>query len=402
MKPQSDASVISPYLQDLLQLLWPAPRTTALSESSHLSFVLIPNLRDPKLVIPRRPWAASAAALRNYRASATGRGMLVIRAVALGARLGFLNFLPSRLTVRSSDDSIDAYLSQVLATRVSIAMYIGPQRAIQKPVLQVLDANGRTVAFAKLAINELTASLIRREAEAIGQLSEHNLRHLDTPRIISQCKWRGTDLIVQSAIAPGGSDARLKRLLPEATRELANSSRVPERRWMQSGYRADLYKNILHHRSSPHAEYLLQLLDGLDVELAEDVVPFGSWHGDWAPWNMTSTETQVVAWDWEHFDTGVPIGLDAVHFDLAEQLFEGGTSVIDAYAGVLEGRRGDLTTYFTSDIGRPQLVTLYVLELVTRYLERGEDLVGGTSLSRVGEWLPEVVARCRIALHSRV
>lgn len=401
MKKRSDQASLSPYLCDLLALLWP-PIEGRAAGVWNVPFVVIPNLHEPKLVIPRKPHAAAAAALRNYRASATGRGLVMIEAVALGARMGLLDLLPSRLTVQSSADSIDVHLSQLLATRVNVAMYIGPQRAVQKPVLQVLDSRGRTVAFAKLAINELTSSLIRCEAEAISRLTARNLQHLSTPRVLSFGRWHDSDLIVQSAAAPGGSNTRLRRLLPEATQELAGSFGIVESEWTQSEYRTRLFERVSAHGAASHAGTILQTLHWLDEELRAELVQFGSWHGDWAPWNMTSTESQVIAWDWEHFESGMPVGFDAVHFDLSEQLFDGGTSVVDAFSSVLEGRRGDLTSSACSGIGRSQVVTLYVLEIVTRYLERGEDLVGGTRLSRIDEWLPKVLARCQNALHSRV
>lgn len=402
MKRLSDQSSLSPYLRDLLTLLWPTTAEPPHSDTSNVPFVVIPNLHEPKLVIPRKPLAATGAALRNYRASATGPGMLAIQAVSLGARLGLLELLPSRLTVQTSNDAIDAHLSRILATKVSVAMYIGPQRAIQKPVLQVLNSRGHTLAFAKLAINDLTSSLIRCEAEAISRLTASKLRHLGTPRVLSYAHWGGGDLIVQSAVAPGGSSARLKRLLPEATQELARSFGITESEWVQSEYRARLFKRVTAHSASSHAETILQTLHWLDEELCADLVQFGSSHGDWAPWNMTSTESQVIAWDWEHFESGVPVGFDAVHFDLSEQLFDGTNSVVDAFASLLEGRSGDLTSSVCSRIGRPQLVALYVLETVTRYLERGEDVVGGTRLSRIDEWLPHVLTQCRNALRRRV
>ena len=43
-------------------------------------------------------------------------------------------------------------------------------------------------------------------------------------------------------------------------------------------------------------------------------VDFGSWHGDWAPWNMGYRDDIVQLWDWERFSSPVPIGFDAIHF----------------------------------------------------------------------------------------
>ena len=42
--------------------------------------------------------------------------------------------------------------------------------------------------------------------------------------------------------------------------------------------------------------------------------PFGSWHGDWMPWNLLRSGTDLWVWDWERSASGVPVGLDAAHF----------------------------------------------------------------------------------------
>jgi hypothetical protein len=41
---------------------------------------------------------------------------------------------------------------------------------------------------------------------------------------------------------------------------------------------------------------------------------FGTWHGDWAPWNMEWVDGHLFVWDWERCHDGVPFGLDVVHF----------------------------------------------------------------------------------------
>ncbi len=366
-----------------------------------ISLVVIPSLRHPKLVIPREPTAAASAALRNYQASATGLRLAAVRGMALGARLGLLHLLPWRVVVCSSDESIDTHLSGILRMAVNVAMYIGPQRAIQKPVLQIIDSAGHTVAFAKLAINDLTSSLLRCEAESISRLTQRRLRHLGTPQVISYSRWRGSDLIVQTAVPPGGSETRLRRLLPDATKELGRSFGVANVGWLQSDYRARLYTRAAAHDTSPSAAEITRALLWLDDELGNDDLAVGSWHGDWAPWNMTSTPGRVIAWDWEHFETGVPVGLDAIHFDISEQLITG-ASVVDAFETSLRRSSQDLTSSVCAEDDRSRLVTLYALEIATGYLERGEDRVGGTPLSRIDDWLPEVLRRCRRALNSRV
>jgi len=57
------------------------------------------------------------------------------------------------------------------------------------------------------------------------------------------------------------------------------------------------------------------------VRRAGDIVfRYGSWHGDWAPWNMANLAESLLVWDWERFATGVPMGFDAVHHELQKRI----------------------------------------------------------------------------------
>ncbi|WP_204042104.1 hypothetical protein [Acrocarpospora phusangensis] len=42
--------------------------------------------------------------------------------------------------------------------------------------------------------------------------------------------------------------------------------------------------------------------------------PAGAWHGDFSPWNVCAGgDGELLVWDWERFEVGVPIGFDALH-----------------------------------------------------------------------------------------
>jgi hypothetical protein len=58
---------------------------------------------------------------------------------------------------------------------------------------------------------------------------------------------------------------------------------------------------------------LHRVLESLDEAWGQEI-PFGSWHGDWMPWNLLRSGTDLWVWDWERAASGVPVGLDAAHF----------------------------------------------------------------------------------------
>lgn len=380
------------YVTETLALLWPQgsePRGSGRA----LKMVSLPNRQNPRLILPRSPRRMAATALRNYKASATGADKVKARVVSFGARLGALEMLPSKFTIRASSVSIDEHLSSLMGTRIAAGLYIGPPRAVQKPVLQLLDPAGQTLGFAKIGTNYLTRALLRREAETIELLQSSNLRSIRTPAILARSTWEGNEVIVQSAIAPGGSQMRLRQLLSVATYEVARCQGTVSEFWVGSAYRVRLCSRLDSVGQSRHAKDIRNGIALLDGDSHNTTLEFGSWHGDWAPWNMTTRDQAVIAWDWEHFEFGVPIGFDAIHYDVARSVMHGARPVHALRAVLYRGGKRLMGAHFRSDVW-PRIVLLYCLELASRYILDGEDRMGGTTMSRLDEWLPAMVNEC--------
>ena len=81
-----------------------------------------------------------------------------------------------------------------------------------------------------------------------------------------------------------------------------------------SAYRAGLEPG--HEAGEPDdtTAVLHRALASLDEAWGHEEIPFGSWHGDWMPWNLLRSGADLWVWDWERSATGVPVGLDAAHF----------------------------------------------------------------------------------------
>ena len=94
------------------------------------------------MLVPRRPHAVAAGAIRNFKTTASRRDRLSLVALGWLARSGGLDLLPRRLRVphQRSGGGIEAHLSAVLGRPVRICVYIGPPRAVRKPVFQVLES----------------------------------------------------------------------------------------------------------------------------------------------------------------------------------------------------------------------------------------------------------------------
>ena len=82
----------------------------------------------------------------------------------------------------------------------------------------------------------------------------------------------------------------------------------------------------------------MELLDRLAGAAGAVHLQLGRWHGDWAPWNMARAGGRVQVWDWERSVTGVPVGLDMIHFQVQREV-QVGSSPEAAVNAALDRRR---------------------------------------------------------------
>ncbi len=117
----------------------------------------------------------------------------------------------------------------------------------------------------------------------------------------------------------------------------------------------------------------------------ELILTFGAWHGDWTPWNTHATGSTVLVWDWERFATGVPVGLDALHWRLQEQV-DAGTPARAAADALAHRAAGLLAPFGVGPAAARFTALLYLLDLGARYLADRLD-TSRQRLAAVGDWL---------------
>jgi hypothetical protein len=396
---QPDPPHISEHVGEVLEMLWPDASDDASDVSS---MIALPNAENPRLVIPRRPRAVSAAAVRHYKTSATGRTRWLARGGALAVRAGLGDLLPGRIDLPAGGDDIRHHLRDVLGQDVQVALYVGPRRAVEKPVLQVLSPTGEVLAYAKLSTGRLTRSLVQAEVSALGALSEQRFTALEVPALLHTGEWHGHALIVQQAVTGTSGRAPSAALVAAGIDDLAwFRGGALSGRWAASSYRGRLFDRVEALGPSPHRAALRSGLSLLDRGHAFTTVRLGDSHGDWAPWNMAQRHGRLVVWDWEHLTPGVPIGFDAVHHDFSRQVTLDDVPVVDAVRRLLDGRDSPVTDHFATAADRSLLVTAYLVDIATRYVEDGEVVMGGTPTSRLEEWLVPALARCARALEEQ-
>jgi hypothetical protein len=104
---------------------------------------------------------------------------------------------------------------------------------------------------------------------------------------------------------------------------------------------------------------------------------------------MAVTEPAILVWDWERFTTGVPVGFDAVHYELQVRLERGEDATAAVHATL--SRAGRLLAPF--EVTAAHLTgLLYLVDLASRYLA-DRQAEAGARLGVLGHWLLPVLIR---------
>lgn len=383
---------LTPYLA----LLWPEPCeiewVNPLTQSNSVwDYIAVPRASDPHLLLPRTPRSATAAALRDYNTGSTAWAHSKAKVMALAAQLGLARLLPGRLVIDEPDTSgvhsVHGYLSDVLNDQVILGIYFGPERAVEKPVLQIITPHGRTIAFAKVGVNELTKKLVRREASNLAALANPRCSFSSTtlrvPRVLHWGEWCGLPVLVQEALPRGASRTPSETTLNRALLAIAESHGVASS-YLQTGtYWKTLNTRVSKLHDGDHARTIRYILEA--ASLSETVLNFGTWHGDFAPWNMTHDRGALHVWDWEHLDNDVPMGFDALHLFIQTEVVSRGATPAEAFANLFRHLPRVLAPFSLSPAQCRLTYMLYVAEIATRYLEDDEPQ-RRTSLGSL-EWL---------------
>lgn len=395
------------YLREVTAQLWPGGyefEPVARLKRRHGApdadtFVVVPSMRNPKLLVPSRPRTAAAAAIGNFKAASSRRERAVMSALTVAARAGAFDLLPDRVRVaanRSQAEAIDAHLGAVLGRPVTVSLYVSRARAVRKPLLQVIDPRSGTFGYAKIGISTFTRRLVRAEADAVRLFGGQQWQVLRVADVLYSGTWRGHEVLVQSALGRGSTPQLEQPELHRAMREVCGVRGMSTAELRGSSYWSALRDRIAARPDSPHRALLRRLYDALDAAIGGTQVQFGASHGDWAPWNLTALDNRILAWDWEKFEADVPAGLDAVHFRVQGAVVLGRQTPADAFANALDTAGMFLRELVPDPSLRRPTVLLYALHIVTRYLEDGELSAGAGRMSRLNTWLPGIVAAAEL------
>ena len=403
------------FLREVCELLWPPPAVVRLEDSGPAllglagerrhtdaaaagpeasEFALVAGIHRPPLMVPaeRRP---AAAAVRHHSRprSATARVGVRVLCLGLGAGLGGVALRGRvRISAPAGADTIEEHLRTVLSRDLMVSMYLGPARANRKPVLQLLAPGGASFAFAKIGVNPLTRSLVRAEHDSLVRLARAGLTQITVPEVLHYDGWHGLEVLVLSALPAWLPPRHLpgSRLIAAMT-ELARVGGLQRGPLAGSRYLGQLRTRLAGTDQGPEQAALRNALDTLTARDGQELLTYGSWHGDWSPWNMASTSGGLLVWDWERFTTGVPLGFDALHHWLQTSVATPRSDPRAVAASCLERAPGHLAPFGVSSPQARLTAILYLTDLATRYLT-DRQAQAGAPLGDPGTWLiPAIV-----------
>jgi hypothetical protein len=371
------------YTRSVVALLWPPPATARLvvtvgraKAATDREWVVFPTPGTPRTLIPTGlPGAATMLERQQEDRRLSGR--IARSAVGWATRSGLTGWLPlPRLRVTGTGESIETFLSAVLGEPVAVGVLLGTWRANRKPVLRIFGAGGDTLGFAKVGHNDLTRELVRREADNLRGVGASPGGHLQTPELIHHQRWRGLEVLVMSALThPVAAEADFERLPLEAMHELSILGGTQTSALASSGYVERLQGRLVDVEDRSGALRLSALLDRVLEQHGDDVIEFGSWHGDWAAWNMAWVGGRVQLWDWERFERHVPLGFDVLHYRMQ--------SVRHQHADGHDGAAGVFAAApdLLEQVGVPAhlaaaTIVLYLAEICARYMVAAQGDVG--------------------------
>ena len=388
-------------LLDAARLIWPAPATVRIDRAGAAgpvgtdrsrSLVLVPSAANPKLAVPAEPRAAAATVARSATApgsfadSARTRAISVAFGSGLGGRL-----LRDRLvvTLPAGASGLDDFLGELLHERVVVGLRVGPPRANRKPVLSVVTPDGRLLAYAKLGRSELTDRLVADEGAALTRLAASDLGDVVVPRVLFAGRWQEHQVLVQSPLPvrrSSGSD--VDRRVEAAMVVVSGAEGVSEARlsahpwWTRT-------TDAAHRLPPTDSRGPLLGIGAALAEHADRTLPMGGWHGDWNPGNCSVVPGSVLVWDWERYETGVPLGFDALHLRL-QSAIGGGATPRAAATALLTDAPGLLAPFGVPSGDACLVAQLYLWGLGVRYAT-DDQAKAGAAIGRLGEWLVPVL-----------
>jgi hypothetical protein len=328
------------------------------ADAGRRTYAVLPRASRPRYLVPVDGRHARGAHIRPGAGTAQAATRLALRGAL---RLGAGRALPGRLVVSDGDraaPSLRRHLADLLGRDdVDLAVALGAPRPNRKPVVQVIGADGATVAWVKLGVDDHTDALVAHETGALQAVGAAD-GPLLTPPVLAASSWRGHPLLALGHVAMDESADDLVLTAP-AVAAIAGST-------VDEDVLAGAWWAGLAAAPDPDGA-VAAVLAALAPRVEGRRWPFGRWHGDLAPWNATWSGDRLVAWDWERSTAPVPVGLDLFHNRVQVAALRHGTPVAAALRDAARAEADTLGALGHDPADAPLLAAAYAATLRARY-----------------------------------
>jgi len=357
-------------------------------------YTVFPSESDPRLIITSTSKRVRSAALRRVSNQSGSAAKVLRRVGAELARVGVDQLAAGPDIVLSIDarhvdeapgDRTPVTLVEFLESSLGmhglhIAVSNGPVRPNRKPVLQVMDADGDLLAFAKVGWDDSTRDMVRTEATILAELAAHKFGDIEVPQIMHFGTWRDLVVLATRPLQITDAGPPSDHLVSAALREIAHHRGRVETSLRSSRWLADITERswALNSRNGELVQYVARLanLHG------ERLIAVGFGHGDWAPWNISGLGDHLGVWDWERASADTALGLDLVHFYFQQEFHANGNNVGEAIATVQPSVMDGLTRLHIESSDAQLISLMYLIELALRYAESSLTADPGLSKTR--------------------
>ncbi|MGI5167249.1 hypothetical protein ACQEU3_23160 [Spirillospora sp. CA-253888] len=363
--------------------LWPGAEVEAVTAAqaagraagARRELAFLPNARSPRLLVPAGLPGAAATALRRYSHDLGVKQRASRGLTAAAVRTGLPErALRDRLLITGGGESVEDHLAGLLGRPVVVSLGLGTARANRKPILHVVSPEGEPVAFVKVGDTGTALSLIEGEAAALEYLGKRPPAGLAVPELLHHGMWRDLGLLVLSPLPTSATGWRPRGRAPVTEmRALFEVGGVRRAALRDSPFWEGMERAAGELADPGQAARFGEVVAGIGAAFGGQVLDFGSWHGDWTPWNMAWHRGRLQVWDWERFARGVPCGLDLLHYRLQEAMR---TAPGPAYSAWPAGAPALLEPLGVTGAAAQATLRLYLLELGRRYLIAAQGPIG--------------------------
>jgi hypothetical protein len=351
-------------------------------------FAVLPNWENPRWFIPLGAPAISSAGFNLYTPARTSARLK--RAAARAA-------VYTRLPIWYRDQIVIAQRNRAAllkpmdelfpGAKLAIALSAGaPEGALnRKASAAVIDERGEIRAFLKIADSPLATELLHREGQVLRELASRNSGLSLAPKLLWSGDIEGSFVLAQSPLAGGPAATALGQDHHVYLDRLTAGSRISP---MQTELVRSLQRRMTSMRD--HRAELVSAFDHAAPLLAEQQMAHGIVHGDFAPWNLRRNAGEITAFDWEYGHLDGPAGLDEIHYQLQVGLLIHNWTVQHAFSELTGTPMLDRYLSAPSVAARAALVTLYLVEILTRLFSEGYD-----DKNDMVKWNLELLSRLR-------